>query len=109
MVRESVRRKETPKKLTLDYKEIDEELKIQSEIPVKMIAMKEDLNNLEAKILLENLQNSILKTFGSAEISHKSNNGERNKDGSTNLIKILDDRMQLLEMENSFSKMKFIN
>ena len=57
---------------------------------MKMIATKEDLNNLEANfdikiniqsnILLEQLQNSIAETFGLTEISQKSGNGHGNKD-----------------------------
>ena len=52
---------------------------------MKMIATKEDLNNLDANfdikinilsnILLEQLQNSTAETFGLAEISQKSGNG----------------------------------
>ena len=50
-----------------------------------MTATKEDLNILEANfdrkidkmsnVLLEKLQNVIDKTFGSAEINHRSNSG----------------------------------
>lgn len=57
---------------------------------MKMIATKEGLNNLDANfdlrinilsnILLEQLQNSIAETFGLAEISQKSGNGDGNKD-----------------------------
>ena len=57
---------------------------------MKMIATKEGLNNLDANfdirinilsnILLELLQNSIAETFGLAEISQKSGNGDGNKD-----------------------------
>ena len=57
---------------------------------MKMIATKEGLNNLDANfdirinimsnILLEQLQNSIAGTFGLAEISQKSGNGDGNKD-----------------------------
>ena len=57
---------------------------------MKMIATKEGLNNLDANfdirinilsnILLEQLQNFIAETFGLAEISQKSGNGDGNKD-----------------------------
>ena len=48
MARGGLRRKEISKKATLDYKEVYDELVNQNEIPIKMIATKEDLNILEA-------------------------------------------------------------
>ena len=66
-----------------------EELVNQNEIPIKMTATKEDLNILAANfdrkidkmlnLLLEKLQNLIDKTFGPAEINHRSINDDRNK------------------------------
>ena len=66
-----------------------EELVNQNEIPIKMTATKEDLNIIEANfdrkidkmsnLLLEKLQNLIDKTFGSAEINHRSISDDRNK------------------------------
>ena len=54
-----------------------------------MTTTKEDLNNLEANfdrkidkssnVLLEQLQNPVAKTFGLAEVSHRSNNDDSNK------------------------------
>ena len=61
----------------------------QNEIPIKITATKEDLTNLEANfdrkidkissVLLEQLQNIIVKTFGSAEINHRPNSDDGNK------------------------------
>ena len=69
MARGGSRRKEISKKSTLNYKEVYDELVNQNEIPIKMIATKEDLNILEANfdgkinklwnILFEKLQNVI--------------------------------------------------
>ena len=83
------RRKEISKKSALHYKEVYEELVNQNEIPIKMTATKEDLNIIEANfdrkidkmsnVLLEKLQNLIDKTFGSAEINHRSISDDRNK------------------------------
>ena len=82
-------RKEISKKSTLHYKEVYEELVNQNEIPIKMTATKEDLNIIEenfdrkidkmSNVLLEKLQNLIDKTFGSAEINHRSISDDRNK------------------------------
>ena len=79
MGRGSSRREERSKEWTLYYKEVYDELVNQNEIPFKMTATKEDVNNLEANfdrkidkmsnVLLEQLQNIIAKTFGSAVIN----------------------------------------
>ena len=91
MARGGSRRKEISKKLTLNYKEVYDELVNQNEIPIKMIATKEDLNILEANFdrkidkmsntLLEKLQNVIDKTFDSVEINRRSisDDGNQNK------------------------------
>ena len=60
----------------------------QNEIAIKMTATKEDLNisevNFDRKIdkmsniLLQKLQNVIDKTFGLAEINHRSNSVDGN-------------------------------
>ena len=47
MARGGSRYKEISKKSTLDYMEVYDELVNQNEIPIKMTATKEDLNNLE--------------------------------------------------------------
>ena len=81
-----------------------------------MTATKEDLNILEANfnwkidkmlnVLLEKLQNVTDKTFGSAEINHRSNSDDRNKNKFPHEIRTLNDKVQSLEMENSFLKNK---
>ena len=48
MARGGSRRKETNKKSALDYKEVYDEVVNQSEIPIKMTATKDNLNNLGA-------------------------------------------------------------
>ena len=88
----------------------------QNELPVKMRATKEDLNILEANfdrkidkmsnVLLEMLQNLIDKTFGSAEINHRSISDDGNKNKYPHEIGILNDKVQSLEVENSFLKSK---
>ena len=50
MTRSGSRRKQINKKPILNYKEMYDELMNQNEIPIKMIATKEDLNNLEANV-----------------------------------------------------------
>ena len=87
----------------------------QNEIPIKMTATKEDLDILEAnsdrkidkmsKILLENLQNVIDKTFGSAEINPRSISDDGNQNKCSHEIGLLNDKkVQSLEVENSFLK-----
>ena len=78
MARGGSRRKGTNKKSALDYKEVYDELVNQSEIPIKMTATKDNLNNLGANfdrkmlnVLLEQLQNTIARTFSSNEINHR--------------------------------------
>ena len=75
----------------------------QNEIAIKMTATKEDLNisevNFDRKIdkmsniLLEKLQNVIDKTFGLAEINHRSNSDEGNKNKCPHEIGILNDKV----------------
>ena len=99
MARGGSRHKVISKKSTLDYKEVYDELVNQNEIPIKMKATKEDLNNLEANldrkidkisnVFLEQLQNTITKLFGSAEINHRSNSDDENKNKSAHEIGIL--------------------
>ena len=55
-------------------------------------------------ILLEQLQNATAKTFGSAEINHRSNNDDGNKNKCSHDIGILKAKVQSLRMENSFLK-----
>ena len=88
----------------------------QNELPIKMRATKEDLNILEANfdrkidkmlnVLLEMLQNLIDKTFGSAEINHRSISDDGNKNKYPHEIGILNDKVHSLEVENSFLKSK---
>ena len=108
------RRKEISKKSTLDYKEMHDELVNQNEIQIKLAAAKEDMDKLEANVdskmnktsnvLLEKLQNIIAKTFGSAEINRISNSSDGNKNKCAHKIGLLNDRLQSLEVENSFLK-----
>ena len=56
--------------------------------------------------LLKKLQNIIAKTFGLAEINRISNNSDGNKNKCTHEIGLLNDRLQSLEVENSFLKNK---
>ena len=87
---------------------------IQNEIPIKMTARKENMHNLEgnfyriisalSNILLEQLQNSIAKTFVLANITFKSSNDDNNKDVCIHEIAILTDRVQSLGKEISFPK-----
>ena len=114
MARGGSRRKEISKKSTLNYKEVYDELVNQNEIPIKMTATKEDLNILEANfdrkinkmsnILLEKLQNVIDKTFGSAEINLRSISDDGNRNKCSHKIGLLNDKVQSLEVENSFLK-----
>ena len=114
MARGGSRRKEISKKSTLNYKEVYDELVNQNEIPIKMTATKEDLNILEANfdrkinkmsnILLEKLQNVIDKTFGSAEINLRSISDDGNQNKCSHEIGLLNDKVQSLEVENSFLK-----
>ena len=79
-----------------------------------MTATKEDLNILEANfdrkidkmsnILLEKLQNVIDKTFGSAEINLRSISDDGNQNKCSHEIGLLNDKVQSLEVENSFLK-----
>ena len=48
------------------------------------------------------MQNIADKTFGSAEINHKSISDDGNKNKCPHDIGILNDKVQSLEMENSF-------
>ena len=48
------------------------------------------------------MQNIADKTFGSAEINHKSISDDGNKNKYPHEIGILNDKLQPLEMENSF-------
>ena len=50
------------------------------------------------------MQNIIAKTFGSAEINHRSNSDDGNKNKCAHDIGILNDKFQSLEIENSFLK-----
>ena len=114
MVRGSLIREVTSKKSTLNQKEVYEKLVNQNEIPIKMTATKEDLSNLGAifdrniekmsTVLLQKLQNTITKTFDLAEINHRSNSDDGNKNKCAHEIGILNDKVQSLEMENSFLK-----
>ena len=114
MARGSLMREVTSKKSTLNQKEVYEKLVNQNEIPIKMTATKEDLSNLGAifdrniekmsTVLLEQLQNTITKTFDLAEINHRSNSDDGNKNKCAHEIGILNDKVQSLEMENSFLK-----
>ena len=84
----------------------------QNEIPSKMIATKEDLNILEANydkkidkmsnVLLEKLQNLIDKTFGSAEINHRSISDDGNQNKCPHEIGLSNDQVQ--SVENCFLK-----
>ena len=86
----------------------------QNEIPIKITSTKEDLNILKANfdrkidklsnILLEKVQNLIDKTFGSAEINHRSISDDGNQNKCPHEIGILSDKVQSLEVENSFLK-----
>ena len=79
-----------------------------------MTATKEDLSNLGSifdrniekmsTVLLQKLQNTITKTFDLAEINHRSNSDDGNKNKCAHEIGILNDKVQSLEMENSFLK-----
>ena len=114
MARGSLIREVTSKKSTLNQKEVYEKLVNQNEIPIKMTATKEDLSNLGAifdrniekmsTALLQKLQNTITKTFDLAEINHRSNSDDGNKNKCAHEIGILNDKVQSLEMENSFLK-----
>ena len=116
MTRGGSRRKEISKKSTLDYKEVYDQLVNQNEIPIKMTATKEDLNILEENfdrkidkmpnVVLEKLQNLIDKTFGSVEINHISISDDGNQSKCPHEIGILNDKVQSLEVENSFLKNK---
>ena len=114
MARGGSRRKEISKKSTLNYKEVYDELVNQNEIPIKMTATKEDLNILEANydrkidkmsnVLLEKLQNVIDKTFDSVEINPRSISDDGNQNKCSHEIGLLNDKVQSLEVENSFLK-----
>ena len=52
------------------------------------------------------MQNIADKTFGSAEINHKSISDVGNKNKCPHEIGILNDKVQSLEVENSFLKNK---
>ena len=116
MTRGGSRRKDISKKSTLDYKEVYDQLVNQNEIPIKMTATKEDLNILEENfdrkidkmpnVVLEKLQNLIDKTFGSVEINHISISDDGNQNKCPHEIGILNDKVQSLEVENSFLKNK---
>ena len=79
-----------------------------------MTATKENLSNLGAifdrniekmsTVLLDQLQNTITKTFDLAEINHRSNSDDGNKNKCAHEIGISNDKVQSLEMENSFLK-----
>ena len=114
MGRGGSRRKLISKKSTLDYKEVYAELVNQNEIPIKMTAAREDLNNLKtnfnrkidkmSNVLLEQLQNIIAKTFGTAEINHRSNSDDGNKNKCAHETGISNNKVQSLEVENSSLK-----
>ena len=57
-----------------------------------------------SNVLLEKLQNLIDKTFGSAEINHRSISDDGNQNKCPHEIGILSDKVQSLEVENSFLK-----
>ena len=57
-------------------------------------------------VLLEQLQNIIAKTFGSAEINRRSNSDDGNKNKCAYEIGILKDKVQSLGVESSFLKNK---
>ena len=90
------------------------ELVNQNEIPIKMTAAREDPNNLKANfdrkidkmsnVLLEQLQNIIAKTFGTAEINHRSNSDDGNKTKCAHETGISNNKLQSLEVENSSLK-----
>ena len=79
-----------------------------------MTATNEDLCILEANfdrkidkmsnVVLEKLENLIDKTFGSAEINHTSISDDGNQNKCAHEIGLLNDKVQSLEMENSFLK-----
>ena len=48
------------------------------------------------------MQNIIAKTFGSSEINHRPNSDDGNKNKCAHDIGILNDKMQSVEIENSF-------
>ena len=50
------------------------------------------------------MQNVIAKTFSSSEINHRSNSDDGNKNKCAHDIGILNDKMQSVEIENSFLK-----
>ena len=116
MGRGGSRRKQISKKSTLDYKEVYAELVNQNEIPIKMTPAREDPNNLKANfdrkidkmsnVLLEQLQNIIAKTFGTAEINHRSNSDDGNKTKCAHETGISNNKLQSLEVENSSLKNK---
>ena len=56
--------------------------------------------------LLEKLQNLIDKAFGSAEINHRSISDDGNQNKCPHEIGMLNDKVQSLEVENSFLKNK---
>ena len=112
ITRDGVRHKEATEKQTLYYEDVQKELVIQNEIPIKMTVT--NVYNLEANfdrkisplpnILLEQLQNSIAKTFALAKITYESSNDDKNKDVLIHEIAILIDKVQSLEKQKSFPK-----
>ena len=103
MARGGLRCKEISRKSTWDYKEVYDKFVNQNDIPIKMAATKEDLNNWEANfdrnidkalnVLLEQLQSIIAKTFGLAEINHISNSDDGNKNKCPHETGILNDKL----------------
>ena len=58
-----------------------------------------------SNVLLEQLQNIIAKTFGSAEINHRSNSGDGNENKFAHEIGVLNDKVQSLEMKNEIHQL----
>ena len=58
-----------------------------------------------SNVLLEQLQNIIAKTFGSAEINHRSKSGDGNENKFAHEIGVLNDKVQSLEMKNEIHQL----
>ena len=85
--------------------EVYDELVNQNEIPIKMIATKEERKiGKMSNVILEKLQNLFDKTFGSAEINPRSISDGGNQNKCSHEIGLLNDKMQSLEVENCFLK-----
>ena len=75
----------------------------QNEIPIKITSTKEDLNILKANFdrKIDKMSNILLEK---AEINHSSISDDGNQNKCPHEIGILSDKVQSLEVENSFLK-----